>query len=81
MVLYKWAKVCPDKKRKAKGDKTMLSIKKAAERAFNRANLIGEGVDLDGILFSYKVLRNLCYEDPDKYEEIYQQIRTRLFGR
>lgn len=59
----------------------MLSIEKAAERAFHRANLIGDGVDLDGVLFSYKVLRDLCYEDPDKYEEIYQQIRARLFGR
>ncbi len=59
----------------------MLSIEKAAERAFNRANLIGDGVDLDGILFSYKALRDLYYEDPDKYEEIYQQISTGLFGR
>ena len=58
-----------------------MTLEKATQRAFDKANLIGESVDLDGVLMGYKVIRELYYDSPEKYEEIYEQISRGLFGR
>ena len=47
----------------------------AIERAFRKANLIGEGADLWAIIYSYKALRDL----PDsELDEIYEELAARL---
>lgn len=57
-----------------------MKLDTAINKAFDKANLIGETVDLDGILLSYKAIRDVYYNDPDKYEEIYKQVSKGLFS-
>lgn len=52
-----------------------MSKEKALEKAFNRANLEGEGVDLYEIIYSYKALREL---PDDEIERIYDQMAKGL---
>lgn len=52
-----------------------MTKQKAIERAFDRANLAGEGVDLYKIIYSYKVLRELPDEE---IEEIYDNMAKGL---
>lgn len=52
-----------------------MSKDKAIERAFDKANLAGEGVDLYKIIYSYKVLRELPDEE---IEEIYDNMAKGL---
>ena len=47
----------------------------AIERAFKKANLIGEDVDLYEVIYSYKVLRELS---EDEIEQIYDELSERL---
>ncbi len=47
----------------------------AIEKAFRKANLIGESVDLWAVIYSYKVLRNL---PENEIEEIYDELAERL---
>lgn len=47
----------------------------AIERAFRKANLMGEDVDLYEVIYSYKVLRELPDEE---IEEIYESLAKRL---
>ena len=58
-----------------------MKLETAIQRAFDKANLIGESVDLNGILFGYKAIYDVYVNDPDKYEEIYKDVSFRLFGR
>lgn len=58
-----------------------MRLETAIQKAFDKANLIGESVDLDGVLLGYKAIRNLYYTEPEKYEEIYEEISQGLFGR
>lgn len=58
-----------------------MKLETALSRVFDRANLIGETVDLDALMLSYKVIRDLYYEDPAEYERCYSQITVGLFGR
>ena len=53
----------------------MLSLQNAIKRAFDTANLIGESVDLDEVMFRYKAIRDL---PDDQYEEIYKDLSFRL---
>lgn len=53
----------------------MLSLQNAIQRAFDTANLIGESVDLDGVMLRYKAIRDL---PDDQYEEIYKDLSFRL---
>lgn len=47
----------------------------AIERAFKKANFIGEDVDLYEVIYSYKVLRELS---EDEIEQIYDELSERL---
>lgn len=47
----------------------------AIEKAFHKANLIGEDVDLWRVIYSYKVLREL---PENEIEEIYDYLAKRL---
>lgn len=47
----------------------------AIEKAFRKANLIGEDVDLYAVIYSYKVLRELS---ENEIEEIYDYLSERL---
>ena len=47
----------------------------AIQKAFDKANLIGEDVDLYKVIYSYKVLRELSDEEID---EIYEILATGL---
>lgn len=58
-----------------------MKLNTAIEKAFDKANLIGESVDLDGVLLSYKAIREVYANDPKSYEEIYQDVSFRLFGK
>lgn len=58
-----------------------MKLETALYRVFDRANLIGETVDLDALMLSYKVIRDLYYEDPAEYESCYAHISIGLFGR
>lgn len=53
----------------------MLSIEKATERAFNKCNCVGEGVDVFEILYQYKVFREMSDQD---LNEVYDDIVFRL---
>ena len=50
-------------------------IETAVERAFRKANLIGEDVDLYEVMYSYKALQNLPQEE---IEVIYDYLAERL---
>lgn len=66
-----------DRQRQGLPKKVEDAMKKetAIEKAFRKANLIGESVDLWAVIYSYKVLRNL----PEKeIEEIYDDLAERL---
>lgn len=52
-----------------------MSKEKALERAFNKANLEGEGCDLYAIIYSYKALREL---PDDEIDQIYDQMSKGL---
>ena len=52
-----------------------MTKEKAIERAFDKANLIGENADLWGILYGYKALRELPEEE---LERIYTQLAKGL---
>lgn len=47
----------------------------AIEKAFKKANLIGEDADLYAVIYSYKVLRELPEAE---IEEIYDDLADRL---
>lgn len=47
----------------------------AIQNAFDKANLIGENVDVYAIIYSYKTLRDL---PDDEIDEIYQYLVERL---
>lgn len=47
----------------------------AIERAFRKANIIGEGVDLYEVIYSYKALRELSDAE---IEQIYDELARRL---
>lgn len=53
----------------------MMTLNTAIEKAFNTANLIGDGVDLWEIMFRYKVIRELPSDYQDK---IYDDLASRL---
>lgn len=50
-------------------------IETAVERAFRKANLIGEDADLYEVMYSYKALQNLPQEE---IEVIYDYLAERL---
>lgn len=52
-----------------------LTFESAIERAFDKANLIGENVNLYSVINSYKVLRELPDDVKDK---IYDMLAYRL---
>lgn len=52
-----------------------MRVETAIEKAFNKANLIGEDVDLWGVIYSYKVLREL---PENEIEKIYDDLADRL---
>lgn len=52
-----------------------LNKEQAIERAFNKANLIGDDVDLYSVINSYSVLRVLSDNEKD---EIYDYLAYRL---
>lgn len=58
-----------------------MKLETAVQRVFDRANLIGVSVDLDGLMLQYKVIRDLYYDDPEQYDAIYDDLTTGLFGR
>ena len=47
----------------------------AIEKAFKKANLIGEDVDLYKVIYSYKALRELSQNE---IEQIYDELAERL---
>lgn len=53
------------------------AVEQAVEKAFRKANLIGEDADLYEVIYSYKALQNL---PQDQIEEIYEELSNRLFG-
>lgn len=55
----------------------MITLEKAKQRAFDRANLdpAGEGVDIYKYLYQYKAIREL---PDDEIEEIYEDMAFRL---
>lgn len=58
-----------------------MKLETAVQHAFDKANLIGETVDLDGVLLGYKAIRDLFYTQPAEYEAIYDGVSRDLFGR
>lgn len=52
-----------------------MTVATAIEKAFHKANLIGEDVDLWGVIYSYKVLREL---PENEIESIYDELACRL---
>lgn len=55
-----------------------MSLEKALQRAFDRANLIGIDADLDAIMQGYKVFREMHYSDEKQYEECYSYLAKKL---
>ena len=53
----------------------MMKLETAIERAFDRCNLIGEGVDIYKVLYSYKAIRDL---DDAEIDKIYDDIAKGL---
>jgi len=48
-----------------------MTVEKAKQKAFDKANLIGEDVDLWKLIYSYKALRELPDEEQEKiYNEL-----------
>ncbi len=58
----------------------MMKLETAIARCFDRCNLdeSGEGMDIYHHMFKYKAIADLYYTDPDKFEEIYDQISKGL---
>lgn len=52
-----------------------MKKEQAIERAFNKANIAGEGADVYAIIYGYKVLAALPESEIDK---IYESIVRRL---
>lgn len=65
------------RERRERRKNSQSGIDSYVQKAFDKANLIGESVDLDKVINSYKVLRDL----PEaQKEEIYKDLAFRLFG-
>ncbi len=58
----------------------MMKLETAIGRCIDRCNLdeSGEGMDIYYYMFKYKAIADLYYTDPDKFEEIYDQISKAL---
>ena len=52
-------------------------LEKVVEKAFDKANLMGEDADLYKVLYSYKTISNLPESD---IEIIYEYLSNRLYG-
>lgn len=52
-----------------------MTMEKAIQKAFDKANLIGEDVDLWEVIYSYKALRELSDEEQEK---IYNELAEAL---
>ena len=50
-------------------------LKKAVEKAFDKANLMGEDADIYKALYSYKAIRDL---DDEQIELLYDHLADRL---
>lgn len=64
--------------RKTNSIRNLLADKKlstAVERAFNKANLAGENVDLYGVMYSYKAISALNDND---FDNVYDYLSERL---
>ena len=55
-----------------------MSLEKAVQRVFDRANLIGKNVDLYRIMLQYKALESIYYTDIHRFDAIYDEIVERL---
>ena len=51
-----------------------MPLEKAVQRVFDRANLIGEGADVYGLMLQYKALEAVYYTDIHRFDAIYDEI-------